>query len=386
MKETLHIKNFGPIKEVKLELGKVNVLIGDQGTGKSTVAKLICAIRQCVFLENFDKDGIIIKETPINQYFETQIDYFGIQNYIQPNTLLLMHSEKFSFLYSEGKVKTEIKPFGFDRLEEAVRIANDIFIPTERIYLSALSDSIYSLAEINAPLPKFFLRFGSEFNTYKRKKKSFDFNDLINISYSLENGDYWVVCSNGQKISLLESSSAAQGLIPMLIVNNESIVAFKNLNSLHKKGNTIPLTVVEEPELNLFPKTQKGLVGILVANIKEKVNLDTQENYLRQLLLTTHSPYILTSLNNLMYAYTVGQKHKENVSKIIPEKYWLNPADVSAYMLVYDEKEGGCIAKNILDEKEGLIDAENIDGVSSIINEEFDKLINIEIGVENESN
>ena len=40
MKETLHIKNFGPIKEVKLELGKVNVLIGDQGTGKSTVAKL----------------------------------------------------------------------------------------------------------------------------------------------------------------------------------------------------------------------------------------------------------------------------------------------------------------------------------------------------------
>ena len=48
----LEIKNFGPIKEGKIETKKVTVLIGNQGSGKSTVAKLLatfCWIEKYVF-------------------------------------------------------------------------------------------------------------------------------------------------------------------------------------------------------------------------------------------------------------------------------------------------------------------------------------------------
>ena len=35
------IKNIGPIKEVELDLNKINVFMGPQSSGKSTIAKII---------------------------------------------------------------------------------------------------------------------------------------------------------------------------------------------------------------------------------------------------------------------------------------------------------------------------------------------------------
>ena len=122
--------------------------------------------------------------------------------------------------------------------------------------------------------------------------------------------------------------------------------------------------LVEEPELNLFPTAQNSLMQYLV---------DKTINLGNSLLLTTQSPYILTSLNNLTYAYLIGQKDSLGVSKEIEEKYWLNPADVSVYMLKTD---GGY--EDIFDREEGMIKAEKIDGVSTQLNKTFDKLLNIE--------
>ena len=37
----LSIKNFGPIKSVSLDFKRINVLIGPQSSGKSTISKLV---------------------------------------------------------------------------------------------------------------------------------------------------------------------------------------------------------------------------------------------------------------------------------------------------------------------------------------------------------
>ena len=50
LKEKLIIQNFGPIKHIELDLGIVNVLIGEQATGKSTVAKLLAVCRYFSFI------------------------------------------------------------------------------------------------------------------------------------------------------------------------------------------------------------------------------------------------------------------------------------------------------------------------------------------------
>ena len=124
--------------------------------------------------------------------------------------------------------------------------------------------------------------------------------------------------------------------------------------------------------MNLFPATQNKLMQYLV---------DKTINYGNNMLLTTHSPYILTSLNNLMYAYQIGQLHKEKVNKVIEEKYWINSKEVSAYLLKYDGVQKGVIQENILD-KEGLIKAEKIDGVSAILNSDFNAIMDIELNIE----
>ena len=40
MKEELYIEHFGPIIEARVPINKITVLIGQQGSGKSTIAKL----------------------------------------------------------------------------------------------------------------------------------------------------------------------------------------------------------------------------------------------------------------------------------------------------------------------------------------------------------
>ena len=41
MGEILHIKNFGPIKDVKLELKKINIFIGEHNSGKSNILEAL---------------------------------------------------------------------------------------------------------------------------------------------------------------------------------------------------------------------------------------------------------------------------------------------------------------------------------------------------------
>ena len=91
------------------------------------------------------------------------------------------------------------------------------------------------------------------------------------------------------------------------------------------------------------------------------------------MVLTTHSPYILTALNNYIYAYQVGQKNPTEVSALIPKHLWIDPKRVSAYFV-----ENGT-ARSIMDEELQHICAEEIDQASTLTNELYDKLLEIKI-------
>ncbi|HKG69310.1 MAG TPA: hypothetical protein VKA92_10615, partial [Segetibacter sp.] len=153
--------------------------------------------------------------------------------------------------------------------------------------------------------------------------------------------------------SVNESASAVQSNLSLSVIVD---------HQADKSGKTT--FIIEEPELNFFPATQNKLMRYLV---------DKTMNYGNNMLLTTHSPYILTSLNNMLYAHHVGQIHKEETEHIIDNKYWINPDDVSVYMLL---SNGEC--EDIFDRQEGLIKAEKIDGVTNILNEQFSTLLNLQ--------
>lgn len=122
---------------------------------------------------------------------------------------------------------------------------------------------------------------------------------------------------------------------------------------------------IEEPELNLYPITQYNLINNLIKLINKRPH---------SIFITTHSPYILTSLNNLILAGDRGKLNQEVTSNIVPRDRWIKRSDVSAWKINADTNE----LENLLDEDLHMLKAEEIDDVSHIINQEFDALFEIE--------
>ena len=89
-------------------------------------------------------------------------------------------------------------------------------------------------------------------------------------------------------------------------------------------------------------------------------------------LIPTHSPYFLSAINDLLIAYKRGQINEVETNKIINKETWLNPDDLS----VYELKKGK--ASSIFDKKLGLISDNIIDDVSDEMNDEFERLLDIE--------
>lgn len=140
----------------------------------------------------------------------------------------------------------------------------------------------------------------------------------------------------------------------------QEIVWGLNIIFLAILKNEKTFLVFEEPESHLFPDSQ--------AVIAELVALMIHSSGSRG-IITTHSPYMLTAVNLLLYS----GKEEENRNKdtVVRKELRLQPGSTGAYFL---SNETGCL-KNIMGTGKGLIDALEIDGISGKINEQMDRIL-----------
>lgn len=415
-KERLVIKNFGPIKSVDLDLGKMTILIGDQATGKSTIAKVLAICRYFSYIVDFNK--IDSEEFNANEQFSKGLSDWGLLNYFSEKSQIEYDCKLYKFelkgvLIERAKelknalgvtdlklqkkvndlkaltkiiVKSNFKQLiielkqlkkddlyqienssplieiiqsnlwtpneNFYRLNVKKVMDNPLFVSTERVLQTISFDKSLLIADAIQDNLKKINHIVRRLNDEKQiEPLSITYKNSANLGYVKKE-------TETEFYPLHFGASGYQATIPILL-------SIKHYIEIEKKSKTF---IVEEPELNLFPKTQKKLVEFFV----ESINI-----YKHSFLIPTHSPYILSSLNNLLYAYKIGNlengKYKNEVFEIIPEQYWLNPNETSVYYLENGE------AKNLLDTEEALIDINDLDSVSDIINKEFDKLLSIEI-------
>ena len=120
--------------------------------------------------------------------------------------------------------------------------------------------------------------------------------------------------------------------------------------------------IIEEPESNLFPESQKLIVELisLVAGAGNAV------------LLTTHSPYVLGSVNNLLYANTIGKLSVEKTAQIVSPSKWIDSASCTA-LFVRNGRADDCMDWELMQ-----IDNSLLDEISHGINREYDELFAIE--------
>ena len=112
---------------------------------------------------------------------------------------------------------------------------------------------------------------------------------------------------------------------------------------------------IEEPEQNLFPESQTALIFDLIKSIKQA---ETKTHYPSYLVMTTHSPYVLTTLNQLLAAAKALDVNREETLKIIDEENILPHNYYSAYYI-----DGGKLT-DLIDDEIGLIKGEYLDQVS----------------------
>ena len=91
MEKRLIVSNFGPIKERDRELKKINVLIGPQGSGKSTIAKIISF---CSWLDKRRSDDGVY----VNAY-KRLLSYYKFTDYLKEDTQLFYMGDNIVYTY-----------------------------------------------------------------------------------------------------------------------------------------------------------------------------------------------------------------------------------------------------------------------------------------------
>jgi len=175
---------------------------------------------------------------------------------------------------------------------------------------------------------------------------------VLRGSYRFRNGSEFLEFSSGHKSPINFSSSGQQEVLWILL--------FIFIFILQKRKVFL---VIEEPEAHLFPVAQKQVVD-LIALLANQAN--------NQIIVTTHSPYILSAYNNLLYAHKVGQRNQESVSKAVDPLLWLNAKHTAAYIL-----ENGEI-RSIVDPDSKLIYSAEIDRASEIIVDIFNQIFDVD--------
>lgn len=367
MADKLIVRDFGPIRNAELDIKKTTVLIGPQGSGKSTLAKLVATATNIswhfMLTDDYD-DRLHLTDFGIQNFIKTE-SYFSYQHNSTEVTLLNtknksgdLNSDNPVFQVKNSKLDNILSNFRDKKIDNNQKrreilqlIFRPIYVPSERLMLPIVRDASLSFQLNKIPLPMSLLYFGSEFEQ-ARKKINFLETLLDGVDYRFVNGEDRVIFQGGS-LNLSETASGYQAIIPMQVI----------IENLCKENNQ--KFIVEEPELNLYPPTQKRLISYLTS----RCILDDN-----QLLLTTHSPYVLSSLNNLLFAYKVAKKHpeqEEEISKIIPKESWLNPEDFAAYFVA-----DGTV-RSIVSSITGLIAENELDGVSEDITDEFNALMEI---------
>ena len=366
--DRLIVKNFGPLKDVDIELNKINLFIGENGSGKSVLAKIITIILN--FSKSKENDMLKkFKEYNINYISENSIISF----YSEDKLIIELKNKNFFLNQNIKKIKEQlqaIKPdieylistFSdhihvdeiFGTFEESstfkqVYQMTSQYIPAERNFVTIISKSLSSFIVADIPLPKFFLRFASEFEKAGNELKELEF---LNVKYV--NGDgldrHNVYFNDKDYLPLEFSSSGIQSALPLYL----TVKYFADRHSS---------IIIEEPEQNLFPKAQAETIKYIVEQVSSENNL----------FLMTHSPYVLSTLNMLMMAYKagkLGEEVKTEVNQLINEKQWIDPNDFSAYYL-----ENG-VARDIKG-RTGLISDNEIDDISDDMTYIFEELLTI---------
>jgi AAA15 family ATPase/GTPase len=286
-------------------------------------------------IEGVDEKNIAFKSPYLEDLLKEWNEYLKKKGIFTPeNVTPDGFSEEKRVLYSEL-----LKKFG-----NHFPIATT-FIPASRAALafssSYLDDYLKGYKEVNDLLPQFKSRNQEIIKT------------ILKADIKIEDGSLFLESDDGRQVPIAKASSGQQEIVSVLMLLD------KLGNFVYTYGNEQSL-FIEEPEAHLFPLEQKQTIELIV----EMFNLLKGNGSPVRFFITTHSPYILNALDNMLKKGILLEKYKEQGDRInkavsIPPLY---ADEISAYFL-----DGKGKWDNMLDRDKKYLKADEIAKISNDI-------------------
>lgn len=331
MKESIHIRNLGPIKDIFIEdIKPLTVLIGESGSGKSTLMKAIALFRWLYKMHNIRSylKRSKVSKSPFRFRMDTYFKNCGFEEYLKNNpeiiyTVEFSDNRKYTLHFVKNKLigtsdthLVQIQDLYYNKLS---------FISETRNIIPLWAERGASLT--GGYLGFYFHEVYNDFDLASENIKDLDIK-YLNLKLSVKkvqaSKKYFIQAPNKEyELTLKNSSSGTQNAIPVTLIAehfskhfdfeesfNRSLLNFlsktdkltdfkpvKNLGDIKKKL----FIHIEEPELSLFPEAQCELISDLISKcfVSNSNSID--------LIFSTHSPYIINHLNLLIKAYDCNQ-------------------------------------------------------------------------------
>jgi len=396
-REILEIDNFISIHHIKWEFKNFNIITGDMGAGKSLCIKLLKFFEDIIpgllvlpydsFLRHLDTgqffqfleseftkififSALDSEKQPrftINYEFSFEKETFSItisgrskdDIHIESSYLGNMLAEWNTYIQKKNSSYFEtITPDGFDEAKRFLYAdilkkfgghfpAATIFIPASRAALAFGSNYSDSYLREYKALVDVLPQFGS------REQKII--NAILKAKIKI-NGSLFLESDDGRQVPIAYASSGQQEIVYVLMLLD------KLGNFYYSYGQNQSL-FIEEPSAHLFPQEQKQTIELIVQLYNELKETERSVRF----FITTHSPYVLNALNNILTKGALLKKYPEQGEKIngavdIPYLF----ADEASACFITAEGTG----ETMLDTEKNYLYADKIQKISYDIDEE----------------
>lgn len=421
----LVIRNIGSIKNVELDLNKINIFMGPQSCGKSTIAKIIS------YCSWFEKNAVLTNNSG-KDFYRDLIEFHNFEDAYFSDESCIEYNSSCCRISFSGKQKAKASIHITVDPEHKFENRKIEYIPAERNFVALKGLGKYTDSRDNI-LNFLYDWFQAKQEISKEAGYALPLSSLdVSYFYDKDGDADNILIKDGKTISLRHSSSGLMSVTPLLLIfdyvmnrvysqkrtqspfeiarvqtrpkklSSKQSLELEQLKeqffvlqsdiekkekgnldievkSLRERLNRIQEdlnnlfglysdyfyseVIIEEPELNLFPQTQRDLVYYMlrVLNASQRKHI---------LVLTTHSPYILFALNNCMMGGLVKNRVPLAEGKQFPSKdSWIDPRLVSVY-----EIHDGCL-KCIQDE-DGIIEDNYLNQAYKANSSEYLSLLN----------
>lgn len=387
MKESIIIKNFGPLKEVEIDdIKPLTVFIGKSAGGKSIIMKVIVLMRyiyKMVNIRSYLKNAKITR-SPFKLRFNSLL-HDGLKGMITAQTEIYytveINGNKYTLKYTNRGLQSDINIPDKDLI-----FFKEAYVSGMRSLIPIWASKAVSVKGEN--LGFFFHETFNDFNdaTDVIKEQKLEYLNLkMKVRKSGNRPKLFTIESlqnDTVPIELRYASSGIQTSAPLVAIVHyfAQEFSFKDafqrsvLNYLYKQDLLTKFTPginrnklgkfvhihIEEVELSLAPEDQRAFMSNLVEEVFHKNKKDRKLG----LMVSTHSPYIVNHLNVLLRA-GYFEKARENYP-------FLEKDDIAVYRV----NEGKIISLMATDNDTGeyVINALDMSDTMERIFEEYESM------------